>query len=172
LKLPIIGVHLRLEGDWDVQDCHILYRLDQYAEEIDKIVSSLDSSFAIYLASANLKPKFGREVRMFFSKYNVPILRKSNFLTSRDIDALNMDAKGIVDAEVLFAVDHFVGCAPSSLSYIVQERRLSRGYPSRLTRKPGFWLWFPIFVPPTNDWRFRRDPEPVCKAVTPFPRLH
>ena len=169
----VIGIHLRLEGDWDTLPQHIDYRLLQYKQAINNIMSKQQQkSFFLYIASGDLVASSPGDLRGHSSNASakvrswladvvqLPYIDKTKCLGSHSLNMLYIEQQAAVDALVLTALGDFVGCAPSSFSYCVWEFRNARNLDGLMIRKPGFPIFFPIFQPPRSDWRSVKDPEP------------
>lgn len=155
----IIGLHLRLEADWDRRtDQQVFFTLHGYTKQIKKLKDSLMGKCVIYFAHGDLEPSVagivGNWIRNLSNVLAFPCESISKNSFKSDVSLLNIEQQAAVDSEVLINCSHFIGCAESSMSYVVYEKRNYIGLPSLMTRSPGFNIWWPIYAPSVNPWRF------------------
>ena len=165
LSRSIIGIHLRIEKDWDTgQDPRsLLYRLDQYSELIYQIIDAADPSekFMFYIACGELDDDYARVRDTWLATFGFPVFYQDSFRGRGVRKRLRGEAGAASDYLILEKLDYFIGCASSSFSYVVFEIRNYYGRPSLLMRKPGFPIWWPIYAPRTYNWhQLPGDPEP------------
>eukprot|EP00667_Euglena_gracilis_P007423 EG_transcript_7504 len=151
----LIAVHLRLEEDWPhAQGGRLLALMQHYGEQLARIVGGLlGRPYAFYLSAGTIKPAAQPMVTQLLARFPARVYTKASFLSDAELRSISEEHQAAVDAEVAVAAAHFLGCAFSSWSYVVAERRAFHGRPSLMAQRPGFWLWHPIFVPPTERWR-------------------
>ena len=177
-RLPIIGLHLRLEDDWiafeqsyGTLESILSWRLDQYDEQIEFIKKETNSEYAIYAAHGEFKDgNYSKMIDAWLANHSNYVFRKSDFLSEDDYDVWTSktDIRGAIDYEVLTKVDHFVGNAVSSFTWAVSERRSLDGKPSLFMRRPGYGHWWPIYVPRWNNWYKISDRDPSVNDPKPF----
>lgn len=171
-----MGLHLRLENDWIAfeqtygMDKILYYRLDQYMEQINFLKKETGDNFIVYAAHGDLKPGNYSDAVDTWLKALSPkgvVVRKSDFLSRDILEQLGTDISAVIDFEVLSSLDHFVGNAVSSFSYVVSEKRSATGKPSLFMRRPGYGHWWPIFIPRWNNWYTIGDGDPSATDSLP-----
>jgi GDP-fucose protein O-fucosyltransferase len=181
MRLPVVGLHLRLENDWIAfeqsygLDNILYFRLDQYKEQINFIKKETGDNFAVYAAHGDFKPGNYSDAIEDWLRTLSPsgiVLRKSDLLSKKELDALGTDISAVIDYEVLSRLDHFVGNAVSSFSYVVSEKRSSLGLPSLFMRRPGYSNWWPIYSPRWSNWFQVNDGDPLNGDPQPYRLKH
>ena len=160
----IIGIHLRIEKDWDTGQFPrtLLYRLDQYSELIYQIIDAADPSekFMFYIACGELDDDYARVRDTWLASFGFPVFYQDSFRGRGVRKRLRGEAGAALDSLVLENLAYFIGCAYSSFSYVVFEIRNYYGRPSLLMRKPGFPIWWPIYAPRSYNWhQLPGDPD-------------
>lgn len=161
-KNKIIGLHLRLEGDWTHDSWSkelSLSVLKEYEEEILSYKIWMGRNVSIYLAHGSLSPDMEMTVSEWISKLNVQVFRKETMLSGRkerhDLEKMTAEVQAAVDAETLVHLDHFIGYCASSMSYVIKERRRYLGKTNYIIEpsfQPGYDFWYPIFVPDKHKY--------------------
>ena len=160
-KVIIIGLHLRVESDFQNEDSTLQYRLDQYGEQIYCILDAYNiNHIIIYLARGDLDPHRYKITNKWLQSFEAMILTQEQLRPKKD-NIHHIEMQAAIDAEVLMKLPHFIGCAKSTFSYVISEIRLYHGLPTLMTQKPGFKIFYPLLVPPSSyNWRFMKDKIP------------
>lgn len=162
-QAQVIGIHMRVEADWDTNEMTVHSRLQQYTREIQKIMYRSQVPHVFFVAMGDLHADMALIVSDWLATFGLQVFRKENFLSANQLASVSVEALAAVDAEILVSLDHFVGCAPSSFSYVVSEKRAYAGKPNTFIRKPGFWMWYPIYVPAYSPWRYLQDDHALTR---------
>lgn len=167
----IVGIHLRLEPDWDVETASDAARwISEYKAAVDLVTSDYDDDFVFFLSHGELAPAIKTVVDGWLSSYSH--FNKGTFLTKEELNSVCFECQAAIDAKVFMATDHFIGCAPSSFSYVVSEFRNYKRLPFEMIRKPGFNIFYPILSPRTNDWMLTHDINAPTSKVAIKSRLY
>lgn len=152
----IIGIHLRLEADWDIASTEDATRyLDEYRIIVDAISRDISGGFVLYVSHAELPSNIRSVVENWLNNYEH--VSKHNFLKQNDLKSVCLECQAAIDASVLTEVNNFIGCSFSSFSYIVSELRNYIGLPFEMMRKPGFPIFYPVYSPRKNNWSDKKS---------------
>lgn len=165
----IIGLHLRLEGDWthdSWSEEQSMGVLKEYEQEILSYKTWTGRNVSIYIAHGSLSPDMEIIVNKWVSNLNLQVFQKESIigkmLGRRDLQEMTPEVQAAVDAETLVHLDHFIGYCASSMSYVIQERRKYLGNTNYIVEpsfQPGYDFWYPIFVPKNHKY-FKENRSP------------
>lgn len=161
-KNKIIGLHLRLEGDWTQESWSeelSMGVLKEYEEEIISYKTWAPRNVSVYIAHGSLSSSMQKIVNKWLSNLDVQVFRKESLIQeengTNDLKKMTAEVQAAVDAETLVHLDHFIGYCASSMSYVVKERRKYLGKTNYIVEpsfQPGFDFWYPIFVPENHRY--------------------